>query len=189
MPQSHGKRQTAVLGQQQEGVKILVPGQQQRVSADGHQRGNHQRQVNEAKQLQGCCAIHPGGFVELIRQLVGCLLEHPDAIRRGNRDHRQNQRPLVVEQAVIAHGFVHGHRQERRRNEIGEQGQVHDGAAAAHLQPADRKRGRGGDSQRQEANRQSDHQRVAHLYPEVVEVEVLLPEHKDEVVERRVLRP
>ena len=61
------------------------------------------------------------GLVELDRQLVGGLLQHPDRVGRGDRHHRQDQRPVVVEQAVDAHGLVHRHGEERRRDEIGEQ--------------------------------------------------------------------
>ena len=73
------------------------------------------------------------------------------AVGRGDRHHRQDQRPLVVEQAVDAHRLVHRHRQERGRDEVGEQRQVHHRAAAAHLEPADRERGAGGDEQREHA--------------------------------------
>jgi YD repeat-containing protein len=40
-----------------------------------------------------------------------------------------------------------------------------------------------------DAGRHRDHERIAHLPPEMVEVVMLLLEHDGEIVERRVVRP
>src|ERR1019366_142757 len=111
------ERRAPVVGEEQECKEIFVPGEQQRIGADGDQRRQHERQVDEAKELQRRGAVDTRSFVELEWQLVGGLFQHPDRIRRCDRHHRQDERPLAVEKPVTAHRLVHGHGEKGRRNE------------------------------------------------------------------------
>src|SRR5437870_3603324 len=95
--QGDGQGDLLVVRQQQERIQVLVPREQQGVGANGDQRGHHQRQIYQSKELQRRCAVDLGRLVKLIRKLVGRLLEHPDGVWRGDGNHRQDQRPLVVE--------------------------------------------------------------------------------------------
>src|SRR5207247_847619 len=97
LAERNGERQVLFVRQQQKRVEIFVPREQQRIDADRDERWRHQRQINEAEQLQRRRAVDSRRLVQLVRQLVGRLLQHPDRIGRRDRDHRKNQRPLIIE--------------------------------------------------------------------------------------------
>src|SRR5256885_9979347 len=117
------------------------------------------------KQQERRCAVDSRRLVQLVRQLVGRLLQHPNCVRRRDRDHRENQRPLTIEQAVDAHRLVSRHRKKRGRDEIGEQRAIENGAAAARFETTDCERRSGGNQQRDDAHRYRDQQRIPQLPP------------------------
>jgi hypothetical protein len=175
--------------QKQEGVEILVPCEEERIGADRDQRRRHQREVDQPKQLERRSAVDIGGLVEFLGQLVGGLLEDPDRVGRGECEHREDQRPLVIEKPVKAHGAIHRHREECGGNEIGEQREAHHRAPAFHLEAADGERRACRHQQGEDAGRDRDEERIPQLQPKMIELTVILSEHDGEIVERRVLRP
>ena len=78
---------------------------------------------------------------------------------------------------------------ERRRNEVGEEREVHDRATALDLEAADGEGREGRDHQGEEPGRDGDHERIPELQPEMAQKVVLLPEHDLEIAQGRVVRP
>ena len=95
----------------------------------------------------------------------------------------------MVQQSVVAHGFVHGHRQKGGWNEVGEQREVHHRAAAWHLQAADGKRRASRNKQRQNPHRNRNNERVTQLLPKVVQIKMLLSKDELEVAQGGIFRP
>ncbi len=188
-PSATASGNCSLVGKEEVCVEVFVPGEQQRVGADRDERRRHQRQVDQAEELQRRRAVDLRRLVQLVGQLVGGLLQHPDRIGRSERHHREHQRPAVVQQAVHAHRLVHRDREERRRDEVGEEREVHHRAPASDFQPADGERRAGRHRERDHAHRDRDPQRVPDLHPEVVQVEMVLLRDRLEVAQGRLVRP
>jgi hypothetical protein len=188
---AHGNRdgRLALVVEQQEGVEVLVPGEEQSVGADRDHRRAHQRQIDQPVELHRRRTVDPGRLVELEGDGVAVLAKDPDGIGRGEGRHGEGERPEAVQQAVVGHHPIERDREEGHRDQVGQERRVRDEVAEARLEPADGEAGEARDREHDRHGGQGHEQAVAELPPEGAQEIVLLEQHRLVVLQRRPLRP
>src|SRR5581483_5196710 len=182
----HGLRRLGVDDEQPE--QELIPGEDRAQDRRGHQPRAGQRQQHPHQRRPAVAAVQQRRLVDLMADLVEEPAHHPDYQGDIDRNVRQDQPLIGVQQAQIEHHQVDRDRDRHYGHEAVAQDPVREVVARPEAPAREAVGGRGADHQRKQGGGKHHHAGVADVEQEAALVEhlvvVLLDHAPVEDVER-----